>query len=852
MKKGKKTIFWFRKPPADLSTLKKKKTLNSLKGSALTAVIILSGLVVIIVASIIALSIREKALLDRNQSHQEAKLAAESMGEWVTAKIVADFTSTNGSGTLNPNVTLPDRFVDFFDQTFSNVIRASFEDQNRMGIYVSPQYDLTLDSDNVFYKSDTDATEDGLTVKAQDILCYTHVTTISGSEESDFYIEQFYQVRLKPLNTGLVFYNKDLRVMAGTDFKGDVHVNGSLKVRATQKDTTFDGNLTLSGGLSHPGANRGFTAGGKRQWNGNVFFKSSVTGGLESMWLGRSGILANDGSTGYPEGEARAAEFGAPAVEESALGEIDNPNNWLTSDHPQWDSLSVEKWGSNLQTQLPKLNPIAIKNYEDRDDKKARNYAYSIIEPLLDSSHPGRKSNAIRSQKIASKAGITFKINEDGTIKAYVYPQTNNTNDTTQAPVEINIPPKIIGKTDSNLTTVTSTEVEQYQYNSSANRVTSGMYDRNQLREDGHDYNQGVSLVTFDVSEFRKYIDNTAKHSDWGGNFDFNEHWSNKGVVYFEFPVVDDIEDFRKKQTDESGNVILNVDGNEITGDLATRAKASDSEISMANTRRMALQIINAEVLPQDDPNRGVTFATNGPIYLKGHFNADGQHSTGTGNNLVKGSDYTSGSIKEVPAALVADSITFLSDAWDSDSRGLSHLKMEKWGSGDGKAAWDNRGGNSIEVSAAILTGAPGGDADRSIDKLFNFLENPFNSKTGYPQVYIRGSLVRLFDSEVYKSKVVYSDLRDKGGSYGQIWEQNPLFKEGKNPPGLPQVVNYRRIRQRFITENEFNSAINEIEKNTDPRKVLNPNADSTILPLNDIGIGAKPLGTQPPTGQSN
>ena len=179
-----------------------KNKFKDKRGSAITAVVIFTLLVVIVVSSIIGLSLHEKTTLEKNQILNEAKYAAESMGEFVAAQIVAEYSRVNGEGVLTPDITVPDRVISFFKPDFMRVRDKTFSSGNveeRLGVYVSPKYDIVLDSSNPFYENDLDAKEGGAEVNAYDVVIYTYITNENNNEETDFYLEQLFQVREKPL-----------------------------------------------------------------------------------------------------------------------------------------------------------------------------------------------------------------------------------------------------------------------------------------------------------------------------------------------------------------------------------------------------------------------------------------------------------------------------------------------------------------------------------------------------------------------------------------------------------------------------------------------------------------------------
>jgi hypothetical protein len=184
--------------------------------------------------------------------------------------------------------------------------------------------------------------------------------------------------------------------------------------------------------------------------------------------------------------------------------------------------------------------------------------------------------------------------------------------------------------------------------------------------------------------------------------------------------------------------------------------------------------------IPSRGPDPGFTFVTNNALYIRGHFNADG--------NMSSSSSYQP-ETDEVPVAVFGDSVTLLSAAWD-----------------DATSKTTNRPpAVHTEVSAAIVTGLlptnAGGNTNSSggAHNLPRFLEN-----WGSKNLYIRGSLVALYECEV--------DLSTWSTAYynppNRTWGFNQLFAGGTYPPGTPLVRTYRRIDYRDLTKTEYETAV--------------------------------------------
>ena len=479
-------------------------------------------------------------------------------------------------------------------------------------------------------------------------------------------------------------------------------------------------------------------------------------------------------------------------------GDKNDAPSWLNHLDPDWRSKAAQRWDGNLQNMdhdLPYLNPLGIEEYVPDDPftpaNELRNFAYTVIEPLLPTGHPDRKDDAYRDEKYAFKAGLILRVNENADaptgfeIKAYKYLR-ENTNDpksppvidvVTGSPVEIEValPSGLIGDANSSFTSIgTSGRPELYSEDGSSN-VNGGMFDH---REDVRQ-----NMVSIDVGMLRKYVDD--RHPDngdpddltgdyWSSQYDPTKDWN--GVVYVEFP----------SEANSGGRA-----------DKIVRAKSYiDSRDGLK--RVLALQTINAEKLPFPTygADIGLSIATNAPLYMVGNFNADG---------VAHANDATASEAGEPPASVAADSVTILSNKWD-DNRKYSNQNNKI-----------NRIANYTEVSAAILTGlkptipndpgtgASSGWISGGAHSVPRFLERWSNK-----ELTIRGSLVALFESEVHE-KAMPTNFSHYYSPPKRDWGFHDGFRSGNYPPGSPNPRTFRRIEFRDLTAEEYDYEIENI-----------------------------------------
>ncbi|MCX6952105.1 MAG: hypothetical protein NTV51_08050 [Verrucomicrobia bacterium] len=218
----------------------------------------------------------------------------------------------------------------------------------------------------------------------------------------------------------------------------------------------------------------------------------------------------------------------------------------------------------------------------------------------------------------------------------------------------------------------------------------------------------------------------------------------------------------------------------EVTSNPSTNLNGTT--VAAAGGDKVAVRLINGNApVPTYGTAEGLTIATNAPVYIKGHYNDDG--SSPNASTPKTG---------ETPAAIAADAITLLSAGFnDATSR---------------SAVRPSASANTV-VAAAMLTGISptnkNGSARMSggAHNLVRFLEN---WTTPSRSVYIRGSLVSLFESRVADEpwKIDYYSAPNR--NYGF----NDLFLNGRYPPGTPRVISYRRADYGDLTKAQYDAAL--------------------------------------------
>jgi hypothetical protein len=221
---------------------------------------------------------------------------------------------------------------------------------------------------------------------------------------------------------------------------------------------------------------------------------------------------------------------------------------------------------------------------------------------------------------------------------------------------------------------------------------------------------------------------------------------------------------------------------------------------------------------------RGLTIATNAPVYIAGNFNADGQHTTAVYANQP---DDTVTPTFEAPVSIIGDAVTFLSPLYFGPVTAVgtkftatpSCAAQFPHCAADGTAPPQNtpgnnaynsfgtknpaEGGTPCEVAMAMVAGlvlTNANDSSGGAHNLPRYLEN-WQSPSLTAQV-IRGSLVNLYPSKVsiqpYKSGNVYYEPPDR------VWGFANLFKSGVFPPATPYTYSNRRLHFNDLSEAQY------------------------------------------------
>jgi len=598
----------------------------------------------------------------------------------------------------------------------------------------------------------------------RDIPIYAKATVTSPNSPSiTAYVCEKISVRGAPLFAHAMFYNMDLELAPGATMNiyGPVHANGDIYVSSQGASVNFYNTVTATGNIYHAWKSYLVTAQG--QTNGttgealnmtsDVTFKNrlstQVSMDASGTWKDSTMGVSTTVNTNNTNGN-----YASQAAYKAALvaGVTANLNTFKT--------FASSTWNGNVQTSangVQNYTPVAIGRYvEDSTPSdgvdQSVNTGRLLIEPPT-SNLSADYSAEVELQKYSNQAGIYVQVvPASGYLNSTVTGGGNTTVTTLDPLVPAIITVRVGGPAGPLAATVPSTLVKYYPYKQTAvtnsgnttYTVNRGMFDQ---RRDS-----GLDIVELDMAALKDAVAQMQLAS--------TSRDSTKTIAGLE-------------PARWTGIVYVEVTSNPTT-------KLDGSTVAAAGGDKVAVRLINGNSqVPSYGTAEGLTIATNAPVYIKGHYNDNG--------SSMNASTPKSG---ETPAAIAADAVTLLSAGFN-DATSRSAIRPDA-------------SANTI-VAAAILTGISptnkNGSARMSggAHNLVRFLES-WSGKS----VYIRGSLVSLFESRIAEEPWKIETY----GAPNRNWGFNDLFLNGRYPPGTPRVISYRRADYGDLTKAQYDAAI--------------------------------------------
>ena len=752
-------------PLSDLLSLRSPRGSGRRRGSGLIMALIFTGVISAVLASMLRWVLTESSLNQRTMRRLEANNAAEAIAEYgmtqvrykmenTSTFIANSFTPAGTQALVLPPATLfAGTQVDPTASALTGGAIANVVSAGSTTLY----YVDAADPNNV-----NDPLR-GKWIFRRDIPIYARAKVdVPNGPPIYAYVREKISVRGAPLFAHAAFYNMDMELQPGSTMNvyGPVHVNGDIYLSSQGTALNFYQTVTCTGHIyrawksfqpSAQGSNNETLGTSPVTFNNRVNTQVAMLAG--TVWrdstLGVSTTVnASNESGGYATQAAYAAALLAGA----------------TTHQTAFRTTASTTWNGNVQTAangVQNYTPVAIGRYvedptpADGSDQSVNTGRLMIEPPTAASAGATLYSPEVEAQKYSNQAGLYITIVPASGYTTTTTTSGGNTTVTTNNPsIPAIVTVRAGGAAGPLAAVVPAGLVTYYPYKQTAvtasgnttYTVNRGLWD--QRRTSGQD------IVEFDLTKLKTAVaqmqlasgSRTAAQAISSLE---THHWT--GIVYLE-----------------------------VTSSSTTRLDGST--VIASGGRQVAIRLINGNLpVPTygSGATAGLTIATNAPVYIQGHFN-----DTGTSPSA---SVSKSG---EKPAAIAADAITILSANYDDTT---SRSAVRPAASAD------------TVVAAALLTGQSPTNKNNSArmsggaHNLARFLE----SWSGRA-VYIRGSLVALFESRIADEPWRI----DYYGAPARNWGFCDLLQNGTFPPGTPRVISFRRVDYTDLTKAEYDAAL--------------------------------------------
>lgn len=711
------------------------------RGSALLIVIIMTSVISILVVSVLRYGATEKRLNHRHALRLEAKAAAEAVVEYGFAELVSRFERRTSFpvDSLAPRsdrspLVLPASFFDFHEGDAarrSRVVLPSSRPYNPLAPWGSQPTELI---GGVMPPGEWRFIDPRVPGNERDRLRGRWVFVRN--------IRVYGKVTVRdPLRDDVLiaYCQQELQVRDAPLFSHAIFYNMDLEIAPGPA-------MSITGGV-HANGNLYV------QSNNSLDFLRNVT---------TTGLLLH----GRAPNSGQSTSYGAVTFPNTHGNQVPMSNGgiWLDSRRTDWADVASNRWHGNVQSVEMHVQPqrlVEIGDYQPDNpatsENELRNSAYQLIMPVLPKSDE-HYNPAVEEQKFAYKAGLTARVVPDASepngyrIELITYERSSEGaviyDADTDLPRE-----RVLTPTGSDPV------VEVVRQGTTVDPVTGNTV-RTGMRDDRRGRN--LDLVVVNVANLKAAVEAENGTSNAFGN-DSGQRpadWWN-GIVYVELPYASTPTRDDGVRPSVDGFGVKLVEGTELPNPAFARSKDT----------------------------YGMTVATNNTLYVQGHYNADGKSNTGSATAPDSGNVAV-----EPPAALAADSITFLSSAWNDDRSFSSGVPNSS---------------SFTEVSAALLTGQVvtnnngNGRYSGGVENFPRFLENWSGRTFRY-----RGSMVALFQSEIA--------TEPWSGNYysppNRDWGFHQLFAQGFYPPGTPNTRTFRRIDFRDLSATAYGVAIAELK----------------------------------------
>lgn len=734
---------------------------RSRRGVALVTVVILTTVLGATAGVLLRYAIVEFRLNQRNQLRFAAKNAAEAMIEYGSAELMTrlqrNVNFSTGELTAAPLTTQTTRKSVLFASGASNTVAdsslrlyaSSYSEPGRK--YVDPG-DPGNDFDPLR----------GQNIRSQTIRLLAQATaaTASGSVTAPSYATTTVEIRDVFLFNYAIFYNITMEFHPGADMTiaGPVHSNVDSRYSASSL-LRFQSPVTAAGRIiAAPLTN----AGSGRPTGQNIQFATGLDqnadGVPDTIALNSSSITGASGS---------------------ALGTYVDSDLATRSSGNSFAQVASQVWRGNVQDTSMGVIQQNLPAITAADPTQA----HDLIEPpdATVTSSSDAAVQARETQKFSNKAGLYIVQGAPGTDGAAA--------GTAPAPVGFKSAADAQAyKTASNRTSWRTANPDKII------SLPANLVKNNRRMKDWREQ-KTINTVDLDLGVMRTAVNPPSgavaaeKFQIDGTDWDLDATtggWNGQVYVEVESPLA----------------------GYTATSDVGTLGSGSGTATSV--------RLVNASQLPDrraaNTSNsllpEGVTIATNAPVYLVGNYNSPGINA-GTRNGTAVGTETTAtiGDPKdgEVPAAIVADAVNILSNAWWNSSTGLPVGDTNSFNS-----AASSRVASKTEICTAFLTGNVGTSGTGNVNDNYSGGVENFPrlheswSASGNRTLRYRGSMVALFNSEVATGRWIHASY----GAPTREWGFNKMFAQGRQPPGTPMLRSFRRLDYRDLAEADFNSLL--------------------------------------------
>lgn len=715
------------------------------RGSGLIIAVVFSTVLALVLASMLKWVMTEANINRRALYRLEARNAAEAIAEYGLCQVRYQME--------NSSVFLTNAFTPSGSKALALPPASLFTGTNvttsANQLVGGPLANITGAGSSALYfvdPSDPNNTNDPLKGKwvfRRDVPVYARATVrVPSGPSITAYVREKISIRGAPLFAHAIFYNMDMEIAPGATMNiyGPVHANGDIYLSSQGSSLNFYNTVTATGSIYH--AWKSFEATAQGQTNGTTGEALNMTSDVTFKTRTNTQVSMDANGTWKDStmGVSTTVKNNNSSYTTQAAYTAALANGAAVN-LSAFKTFASTTWNGNVQT-----SANGVQNYTPVAIGKYRE------DPTPDdgvdqSVNTGRLLIEPPTSTLSAEYSAeveTQKFSNQAGVYIQVVPAS--------ALVGAIVTVRTGGPNGPVAATVPANLVRYLPYREqtatqsgvTTTSVTSGMYD--QRRE------MGVDLVEFDLAALKTAV---AQMQLASGSRD-----AAKAISSLE-------------PSQWTGVVYIGITSSSTT-------KLDGSTVTQLGGDRVAVRLINGNTpVPSYGVNEGLTIATNAPVYVKGHFNDTGSSPSASTSKAG-----------ETPAAIAADAVTFLSAGFN-DATSRSEEKPS--------ASAD------IVVAAALLTGLTPTNKDNSArmsggaHNLIRFLEN-----WGGKSVYVRGSLVSLFESRVAREPWRI----DYYGAPTRNWGFNDLFLNGRYPPGTPRVISYRRTDYSDMTKAEYDAAL--------------------------------------------